>query len=1057
MNAPALRRSISPTLILLSLAVFVIALVPRLSALDRYITPDELRWVDRSLHFAQALSSSDLASTIQSGHPGITTMWLGSLGIRLRQALPATLPEFDPQNAEVARFLAPYLDAARLPVILMVAINIVVLFLLLDRLIDRRAAFLAAGLIALDPFAVALGSILHVDALLVIFCLNSLAALCVALNRARPLRWLILSGMFAGLAVLSKSPGAILSVAVLIILVSASWHEGTPQERSRSARRSRLLRVIKFFVIWGLAASATFVLLAPSMWVQPIGTLQLMSSTAEKFSETAHVVNFFNGSFDRDPGPLFYPVVLAFRSTPILWLGLLAGVILAARAKSEQDRRLRSIAWAYWVFAIVFLGVITLGAKKLDRYVLPALAALYIVSALGLAFALENVGTWINADSTNNKRQWILNGTVAVLLMVGVLQFVPVWPLTLRAYNPLLGGYASAQKVLPVGGGESAAVGGALSNPLLARGVVAVSDVVGTAPFFAGTLSPLTESGLAQADSFVLTTSDLQLTPDMARKWTVGARPVFTVTVQGQPYAWLYANRWLTADRLRLQQQQQPNDALLVDYAAGLPGLQTAPAQVISNELSETEAISLLEQIAQSHQRIWVIHYTAAPRRVLNPILRLLDTYAIQLDEWSSPLSQGALYSLPDNLSFTAQPTPLQGDVKFGERIHLNQAETIMPRVQPGQSIGVVSEWSAAGPEAQAQVELLDGVGHEWSTGVAPVPLLNGDNTALTRRINVPVPLTIPPGEYRLKLNVIDVASGSPLTTWRSDGSHGGTDWPLGSITIDPAQAPIDPAARRPPITLNADLGGLIAIGTEKPPRPMIAGDPWTLAMEWASTAEHLPTFDVQWEWVQNDRVVYSTTLPLNSYATDRWRKGEVLQSQYDFRVPIAVPDGAYDLRFKVLDRATGQPLHDPATRLTAVKVASRPRDFTMPAMPAPLDVTFDDLAKLVGTDVNRSGTQITVTLFWQGKALTTTNYTAFVQLLNADGSIAQQIDRWQIAFDSPTSTWLPGQVIADRYVFEASAEAPRFGLGLYNAATGDRLPALEAGQRLPQDRVILK
>ena len=75
-----------------------------------------------------------------------------------------------------------------MPVIFVVAINLVVLFVLLDRLIDRRAAFLAAGLIALDPFAVALGSILHVDALMMTFSLNSLAALCVALNSANAAR-----------------------------------------------------------------------------------------------------------------------------------------------------------------------------------------------------------------------------------------------------------------------------------------------------------------------------------------------------------------------------------------------------------------------------------------------------------------------------------------------------------------------------------------------------------------------------------------------------------------------------------------------------------------------------------------------------------------------------------------------------------------------------------------------------------------------------------------------------------------------------------------------------
>jgi hypothetical protein len=102
------------------------------------------------------------------------------------------------------------------------------------------------------------------------------------------------------------------------------------------------------------------------------------------------------------------------------------------------------------------------------------------------------------------------------------------------------------------------------------------------------------------------------------------------------------------------------------------------------------------------------------------------------------------------------------------------------------------------------------------------------------------------------------------------------------------------------------------------------------------------------------------------------------------------------------------------------------------------------------------------VTLFWQAQALTTTNYTTFVQLLNADRSIAQQIDRWQIAFDAPTSTWIPGQVIADQVVFEvsssaASPEVPRLGVGLYDAATGERLPAFINGQRLPQDRVIVQ
>jgi 4-amino-4-deoxy-L-arabinose transferase-like glycosyltransferase len=1047
-SAKSPRHALSPSFVLLCLAIFLLALLPRLGALDRYVTPDELRWVDRSLRFSTALSQGDFAATMQSGHPGVITMWLGSLGIRTlstQHEVPTALPDFDPQNAEVARFLAQYLTAARLPVIFVVAINLVVLFVLLSQLINRRAAFLAAGLVALDPFAVALGSILHVDALMMTFSLNALATLGIALQRDRSSRWLIFSGALAGLAMLSKSPAAILSVATFIIVVT----DGVRQRRSA-------WQVIRRLLIWGISAAVIFFIVYPAMWVTPVKTILRMRTTAENFSETAHTVNFFNGSNERDPGALFYPVVLAFRSTVILWLGLIASIVLIVRARSAEEQRLRSAAWIYWVFALVFIGVITLGAKKLDRYVLPAQEALVIVSALGLAFVIEKIGTRINADK---KPQWILNGAVVVLLLIGAMQFIPVWPLTLRAYNLALGGYAGAKNMLPVGGGESAEVGSALSSPLLAGSSIAVSDMVGTAPFFSGTLAPLTEAGLTEADYLVLTASDYQLTPDDTRHWSGDTLPVVTLTVQAQPFAWVYPNHWLAVERAHLAAQHQSTDAFLTDYNSA--SAQQLAAEVLSSEIDEATAIDRLTQIAQTHDRIWVIHYATTPRRILDPVLRLLNTHAIALDEWSTPLSEGTLFALPEGVAFAAKPVALHGNVNFGDNLHLQDAQLLVPRVQPGQAIGLFTEWTATGPAAQLEVSVVDDANHVWSANATDIPLQEAETRPRGRRINVPVPLTMPPGEYRLILNVIDTASGSPSSTRKSDGSLGGIDWPLGSITIDPAQTPIDPATRKPPITLNAELGGLRAIGTETLPEPIISGDPWTLSMEWLAQADRLPALDVQWNFVANGTVVYSTTLPLNSYSTDQWHAGDVLQSKYDFRLPIEVPAGKYELQFKALDRATGQPLTDRAVELSQVNVATRPRTFSAPAMAHPLDVKFGELAKLLGANIDRSGSAITATLYWQAEAITTTNFTAFVQLIGTDDQVQQQIDNWQIAFDAPTGTWLPGQIIADQYVFEVSSsalspDAAAIGVGLYNAATGERLPAVAAGQRLPQDRMII-
>ena len=129
---------------LTALAIFLLALLPRLGALDRYVTPDELHWVDRSIRFSQALLQGDLASTIQAGHPGVTTLWLGSLGLTLQRVfnpaapVPNALPEFAPQNADAMRYLAQFLTPMRWPVILVTSLNLVLLFWLLSRAIDRR-------------------------------------------------------------------------------------------------------------------------------------------------------------------------------------------------------------------------------------------------------------------------------------------------------------------------------------------------------------------------------------------------------------------------------------------------------------------------------------------------------------------------------------------------------------------------------------------------------------------------------------------------------------------------------------------------------------------------------------------------------------------------------------------------------------------------------------------------------------------------------------------------------------------------------------------------------
>ena len=60
--------------------LFIVALLPRLLELGVFLTSDEYRWLGRTRDFLLGILSRDWAATLQTGHPGVTTMWAGVAG-----------------------------------------------------------------------------------------------------------------------------------------------------------------------------------------------------------------------------------------------------------------------------------------------------------------------------------------------------------------------------------------------------------------------------------------------------------------------------------------------------------------------------------------------------------------------------------------------------------------------------------------------------------------------------------------------------------------------------------------------------------------------------------------------------------------------------------------------------------------------------------------------------------------------------------------------------------------------------------------------------------------
>ncbi|MEZ4710795.1 MAG: glycosyltransferase family 39 protein [Caldilineaceae bacterium] len=84
---------------------------------------------------------------------------------------------------------------------------------------------------------------------------------------------------------------------------------------------------------------------------------------------------------------------------------------------------------------------------------------------------------------------------------------------------------------------------------------------------------------------------------------------------------------------------------------------------------------------------------------------------------------------------------------------------------------------------------------------------------------------------------------------------------------------------------------------------------------------------------------------------------------------------------------------------------------------------------------------QIKIALTWRTTALLATDYTVFVQFLNAAGDVVAQLDQQPQAGQAPTSTWLVNEEIVDSYQLAAPASWTKLIVGLYNAQNGERLP----------------
>ena len=991
-------------------ALFVVALLTRILWIRVPTNVDEGFWISRAPWFYTALLTGDFAGTYAFHHPGVTNMWLIGLGLALRYLARGLLPLDDLARQSASFFgylqaliqlpatpLGPYVSG-RAVFAVVTSSCMVGFYLLSRRLWGGAIALLATAILLFEPFFLAYERLITTDSNQANFTWLSLLAFLIYLKeltesgQARR-RWLVFSGAFFGLAVLSKVPSVLNLPVYAACAVWAAW---------RLRGRGQRPRLALDLLLWGFAAFAAAFALWPAWWVDLPGTLA--RQYAGLMGEVQGHDQFFLGQTTATPGPAYYPVVMAFRLSPLVLLGSLFGVAALPLPRLRRYVPGREYLGAALLDVLVVMAGFTRFGSKHDRYLVVVIPGLALLTAAGIWAALSwwadrrgkagakagrpasgssARGAWVAGFSPSGRYLgWALIGVLVLQLAV----LLPHAPYYLTYFNPLLGGPAVAYKTLMVGNGELLDQAGAWLNAHAGKGASAAASgyTPSLAPYFEGrTLELLVDPTkdyypLRDTNYVVLYGNQLQRgLPANLVSYFSPQKPVYTVRRHGVNYAFIY-----------------PGPAVHPEDVADIPNRVDldfgGKVRLLGYELETPK-------VKPGEPAVLALYWEA---------LAPFDApdYSVYVGV-TDP--EGNLFGKVDGIP-VGRMMPVD-QWRPGMIVRDVQQVPILPGTPEGDYSLDLSFFS---PQIGQALEIRDENGPR------------GNRISLTK---VAVTKT-----DAFLTETADLGIANPIT---------------GDIALF--------------------AGGPRLLGYEWPqPDTALAGDAIPITLLWQAATErpsdvrlYLQLSSGAGRW----RRAVGHALG-GRYPADRWSPGELVRDAWPALLPADAPAGRYRVELVATTPAGERVL----LALGEVEVKARPHSFEAPQPTRSQRAALGGEVELVGYDMPeeaKPGEPLAVILHWHALAESPKSYVRFAHLLAPGDEGGQESTLYPIVAQQdsvpgqgelPTTGWVPGEYLVDRVQLVLPPDLPagqyRLEVGFYDPITGQRLADTEG-----RDMILLQ
>lgn len=755
--------------------ILILSLFLRLQAIDIFLSGDETKWICRGINFHAALARGDLKGTYQSEHPGVVTMWIVTLAVPLPQAGEWVDLCAQTGGSKLTR-VEDHAALARLPTLIFRArrlltfvtwLGIVGMWWLSRRLFDERTALLGAVLIGLDPFYLALSRVLHLDALLTTFMALSVLSLLVYLKGGHQLCYLALSAATGGLAMANKSPGLFLAPWIGLLLLCSACFEA--EDRKGRA----IWGALKMALLWCVMALGVVVMLWPTLWADPISALSQVFGEALGYAEEPHgQSNFFLGRPRPDPGPAFYPVAWALRTTPWVMLGLALLFLPPFPSPPSFRREWRSQRYILCGFILLFSAFITLGAKKFDRYLLPIFPFVDLLAATG----------WARLLARNRQH-------VIMILLLLVAQLTALWPsqpYSFSYYNPLLGGARVAQRILLVGWGEGMEQAAQYLNrkPNAERFHVNTAHISQFAPFFRGHTSSASELDLAESDYYVFYINTIQRLreSEVLFRFYGQVEPERVIRAKGIDYVWIYPNTLYRPALDYIEAQADPGrDVLLLDMRSALVRHYDGPLKVavVEGSIPEDDIIRGLAKATEGRSRVWYLTFPETPGDARGLIHRHLGSQAELVERARFEGMTVERYDLHPDARFVVPTPTVQYEVRLGDHIRFLGYNLPRRQLSRGQPLEVTLYWQATAPVDTSYTVFIHLVGPDgqiWGQfdsipqgGARPTDIWLPGET-IVDHYEIPLKPGAPAGDYILAVGLYELQTMQRLPAVDAEG-----------------------------------------------------------------------------------------------------------------------------------------------------------------------------------------------------------------------------------------------------------------------------------------------